>query len=68
MSSPAIIPNDIIDEIKRLFGSRLVLTPRKRAGVVIGSSNVADLFVGFIHDCAIMPMEIGQMGSPGGLP
>ncbi|CAB4290263.1 unnamed protein product [Prunus armeniaca] len=68
MSSPTIIPNDIIDEIKRSFGSRLVLTPHKRASVVIGSSDVADLFVGFIHSCAIMPMEIGQMGFHGSLP
>lgn len=67
MSSPAIIPDDIIDEIERSFGSRLVLTPLERAGVVIGSSDVADRFVGFIHSCAIMPMKISQMGSPGGL-
>ncbi|KAL6270190.1 hypothetical protein ACE6H2_027101 [Prunus campanulata] len=44
MSSPAIILDDTVDEIECSFGSRQVLTPRERTGVVIGSFDVSDRF------------------------
>lgn len=34
-----------IDDIERSFGSRLVLTPREHASVVIGSSAVPNSFI-----------------------
>lgn len=49
MSSPASDRDATVTDIEGSFGSRLVLTPREHVGVVIGSSDVSDSFVGFIY-------------------
>lgn len=49
MSFSASDHDSIVADIEGSFGSRLVLTPREHVGVVIGSSNVSDSFVGFIY-------------------
>ncbi|CAL9029307.1 unnamed protein product [Prunus brigantina] len=47
MSSSASNRDFTVADIEGSFGSRLVLTPREHVGVVIGSFDVSDSFVGF---------------------
>ncbi|CAB4279493.1 unnamed protein product [Prunus armeniaca] len=50
MSSPASDRDATGADIEGSFGSRLVLMPCEHVGVVIGSSDVYDTFVGIIYN------------------
>ncbi|KAL6279980.1 hypothetical protein ACE6H2_016861 [Prunus campanulata] len=53
MSSPASDRDVTVADIEGSFGNRLVLTPCEHVGVIIGSSDVSDSFVGFIYSLVV---------------